>query len=153
MSDASVQDTLARLKSLDTSCPTWVADFEAGLFSLPSDIRPFFAGVLDLFDDEAPYDEAMYSVIHLIERVEIKTYVGQILMALPVFVRQAPRWASIVVMRILNTPEARSEMARQVGQSSADIREAVAWLLGAINKRDAAFEAQTRPVLDALGAS
>lgn len=58
-----------------------------------------------VMDDNFPYDEFMYSIIHCIEKFEDEIYLSHLLKTIPEFIYRAPRWASILHMRILNSPQ------------------------------------------------
>ncbi|MFM8581362.1 MAG: Imm30 family immunity protein, partial [Planctomycetaceae bacterium] len=62
------------------------------------------AKLLPLFDDDTEHDEAMFSIINVIERFDDNTYVHSILNEIVSFYNQSPRWARILHMRILNSP-------------------------------------------------
>jgi hypothetical protein len=136
---------------LDHQQPDYTFRFEKGLEQLAEfDEAEAFAPLLSLFEDEAPFDEPMFSIIRLIERSKTKAYVSLLLGELSSFVKTSPRWASIVVMRLLNSEEDRQELAEQVKGAPPQACENLKWLLEAINKRGEVFEGKTKPILEGL---
>jgi hypothetical protein len=102
--------------------------------------------LLPLFDDEAEYDELMFSIIHAIERFDDATYVREISANLPSFVERSPRWAMIVHMRILNSPSTLAAYKERTTSLSKEQQQALSELLGALCSKNVAF----RPSCDAL---
>ncbi|WP_373358632.1 Imm30 family immunity protein [Acinetobacter lactucae] len=64
---------------------------EVMVFNGPSVIRP----LIRLIEDNAQYDEAIFSILHSIESFQDDLYISQVLKELPYFVHKVPRWASI----------------------------------------------------------
>jgi hypothetical protein len=107
--------------------------------------------LVPLFDDEYPYDEAMYSIIHSIETFDDNTYVKHILRTIPNFIYNAPRWASIVHMRILNSDETRLAYIKECAKNATlEQRVALKKLLTSINEVDTEFLTRTVPLLGVL---
>jgi hypothetical protein len=103
--------------------------------------------LLLLLNDMAPRDEAMFSVIHAAEAFDDDTYARQLVHVLPELTANAPKWASIVLMRVLNNVSARSALVRELMRSSAETKQAATWLCQKINERSALFVEKTLPVL------
>jgi hypothetical protein len=107
--------------------------------------------LIGLLDDQHPYDELMYALIHTIENFDDETYAKHILNTVPDFVYRAPRWASIVVMRILNSDETRVALIRECNRNaSPEQKEALKRLLNSINEVPPEFLAKTVPLLGVL---
>jgi hypothetical protein len=100
-----------------------------------------------LLDDEAPYDEVMFSIIHGMEIFDDSTYVGKVLSGANDLCFRAPRWASILFMRLLNAESSRYELVRQVRESDAETKAAIKGLMEKINARGVQFMAKTTPVI------
>lgn len=110
----------------------------------------FIELLLPMFDDAAEHDELMFSIIHTIEAFEDATYVRSILHHLPEFLANSPRWATIIHMRILNSPPTLTAYADQL-KSLTDIeKQAVRDVLLAVRRKNAKFEAQADSLLAAL---
>lgn len=106
---------------------------------LPSDL-------LSLLSDNAEYDEGMFSLIHAAEACDDSAYVRALLSVFPDLVRSSPRWASIVLMRVLNGPSAQAEMVRQLRTAPASAKEAVRMMCDRINSVSPQFLSKTVPV-------
>src|ERR1039458_6736104 len=94
-----------------------VERFDATLSQIASLHDPKAIGMLLPFlNDTSKFPEAMFSIIHTIERFDDETYVQEILKGLPLFLQRSPYWANVVHFRILNHPPAfnayRSHLAR-----------------------------------------
>jgi hypothetical protein len=112
MATRSLPDVLAKLDALNIQGGDVATEFDVLLSEIaslndPSCIRH----LLKLFNDEAQYDELMFSIIHTIESFDVQVYIAQIMRELPSLFRSSPRWAIVLHMRILNDPESRSAYA------------------------------------------
>lgn len=106
---------------------------------LPSDL-------LSLLSDGAEYDEGMFSLIHAAETCDDRAYVHSLLSVFPDLVTSSPRWASIVLMRVLNGPSAQTEMVRQLRTAPVSTKEAVRGMCDRINSVSPQFLSKTVPV-------
>jgi len=102
--------------------------------------------LLSLLSDSAEYDEAMFSIVHAAESVDDATYVSALLSVFPQILSSAPRWASIVLMRVLNSGSAQTEMVRQLRDAPDIIKDSVREMCDRINKVDPKFVSKTIPV-------
>lgn len=107
--------------------------------------------LLLLLDDHAEYDAAMFSLIHAAEMFNDAVYVPALLGVLPELRSSAPRWASIVLMRVLNSDASRAALVNKLRVASSSTKEAAKWLCEKINERSPAFLSKTLPVLLAAG--
>jgi hypothetical protein len=96
--------------------------------------------LLKFLEDDAPYDEAMFSIIHTIEYFEGEVFVEAILDALPWFCTRSPRWATIIHMRIINSPDTYAAYAKRLETLGPDGKTAARQLLEALKGRDKRFE-------------
>ena len=60
--------------------------------------------LLKSFDDQCPYDELMFSVVHAIESRERSSYLNCLLSTLAETRNRAPKWSRILHTRIMNSP-------------------------------------------------
>jgi hypothetical protein len=104
------------------------------------------AVLLSLLSDRAKHDEGMFSLIHAAESVDDKTYVQALLSVFPKLLSSSPRWASIVLMRVLNSSTAQLEMVRQLRNAPTPIKESVREMCGRINEVSPQFLSKTTPV-------
>ena len=99
------------------------------------------AELLPLLDDDAEYDEMMFSIIRTIERFDDATYVRSIVDQLGSFFAASPRWAVIVHMRILNSLPTLAAYADCIKTLPNDKRGVVRKVLEAVRKKNAKFVA------------
>lgn len=109
------------------------------------------AALLSLLSDAAPQDEGMFSIIHAAEATDDATYVAGLLEIFATLSKTAPRWASIVLMRVLNDQGSRDELVRQVREVPAAIKEPVRSMAERINAISPEFMNRTTPVILAAG--
>lgn len=147
MTEKSLEHALDVLRSAlaDHASADEVDDAVAGVAAL--DDAASIGPLLRLLDDQAEYDELMFSLIHAAEAFDDRVYAEHFVGVIGAVRTQAPGWASIVLMRILNNDNARTELVRVLSSASAQAREAVQWLCEAINQRDARFIGKTLAVL------
>src|ERR1017187_9960462 len=132
----SLPELILELRAVDQNGPSYAMAFESILVEIiairsPDVILPLLA----FFDDRAPYDEVMFSIIHGIEAFEDKAYVQQMLLGANNFCAMSPRWASIVFMRMLNSEPTRRELIRQVRDVDPGTKAAIKKLMDKINAR------------------
>lgn len=107
--------------------------------------------LVPLFNDEYPYDEIMYSIVHAIECFEDEVYAERILRTIPDFIYHSPRWASIVHIRILNSDTTRLLYIKECSMNASDEQKmALKKLLTKINEVDAGFMVRTIPLMGVL---
>ncbi|WP_432288765.1 Imm30 family immunity protein (plasmid) [Aminobacter sp. BA135] len=126
----------ARPTVIDVAVSELMAD---GNEDLPGDL-------LSLLSDKAEYDDGMFSLIHAAESCDDNAYVRALLSVFPHLVLSAPRWASIVFMRVLNSGPAQAEMVRQLRDAPASVKDAVREMCGRINEVSPQFLSKTVPV-------
>ncbi len=104
--------------------------------------------LIKLLDDDFEFDEFMFSIIHCIEKFEIHAYVHNLLKTIPESIYRSPRWASILHMRILNSPHALLAYIKEIKENATrDQKKSIEHLLDSINKVDPEFLAKTVPLL------
>ena len=148
MSD--LESLVAELKSVDQRHDNdrYASDFEAVLAKFV-ELRSstIIEPLIDFFDDDSPFDEVMFSIIHTIEVFEDEAYVRALLEKAASFCETSPRWASIVFMRALNSKATQHELVRQLRNADDATKAAVRKLMEKINARGVQFVAKTTPVL------
>lgn len=140
---------LADLKRIDGTCgSTHAADFDNVLAQIATLKTANSIDILvEFLDDKSSYDELMFSIVHLIETFPDDIYISRLLQKTLSFCSHAPRWASIVFMRILNSDSSRIELVRQLRNSDEQTKTAIKNLMQKINGRDVRFLAKTTPVI------
>jgi hypothetical protein len=106
----------------------------------------YIAPLLLLLDDEADYDEAMFSLVHAAEAFDDADYAPKLLEALPAMRSKAPKWASIVLMRALNSSPTRDMLVRAARDATRPTKQAILWLCERINERSASFLDRTTAI-------
>lgn len=109
------------------------------------------AALLSLLSDRAPDDEGMFSILHAAEAADDATYVAGLLESVETLATAAPRWASIVLMRVLNHEGSRDALVRQVRAAPVAVKEAVRSLAERIDAASPEFRNRTAPVILAAG--
>jgi hypothetical protein len=102
--------------------------------------------LLSLLSDNAEYDEGMFSLIHAAESYDDGddgVYVHALLSVFPSLASAAPRWASIVLMRVLNNSTAQLEMVRQSRDAPTSIKDSVREMCGRVNEVSPQFLSKT----------
>lgn len=74
------------------------------------------------------------------------TYIGAVLLAFSDIALTAPRWASIVLIRILNSPPSQAELIRQLANAPVSARQAIRRACEDIVQENPEFLAKTLPV-------
>jgi len=107
----------------------------------------YIGPLLLMLDDGAEDDESMFSLIHAAEAFDDATYVRELLEVLPEFRAAAPRWASIALMRVLNSESARDELVKALRSAPPQTKQAMSWVCEKINERNPSFMSKTLPVV------
>jgi len=141
---------ISELRAVDDKSPTYAATFECVLAKIVA-LRTVDAilPLLSCFDDDAPYDEVMFSIIHGIETFDDKAYLEQVLRGSVDLCANSPRWASILFMRILNAETCRHELVRQLRDADQKTKIAIKDIMEKINARSVRFLEKTTPVIAA----
>ena len=108
----------------------------------PRSIKP----LLLMLNDESN-DDGMWSIVHAAEQFEDNEYVGGLVEALPFLHIASTRWASILMMRLLNSDATRLVLVRQIREAPIEARNVAASICEGINERDARFLAKTTAVM------
>jgi len=103
--------------------------------------------LISCFDDDSEYDELMFSIIHAIEVFEWEDYVTRVIRSLPQLLQQAPRWAEILHIRILNSEACRHAYVEAITGASTDQRESARALLAKLVDAKPKFAEKAKPVL------
>ena len=126
----------------------YVGRFENVLASIANLNDPdSIVALAEFFDDDAEFDELMFSIIHTIEIHDDETYCRELLKAAPGLCSRSPRWASIVFMRILNSDSTRTQLVLQLRNAPAPTKDVMRNLMERINERSVEFTAKTTPII------
>ena len=122
-------------------------DFEAVLASVVAFNDPACIGaLLELFEDEAPSDDLLFSVVHAMEAFPDQVYLLGLLGKTVALLGRTPRWARILYTRVLNAPTARAELASALCREPEATRAAVHRILDDIERRSTEFTSKTGEV-------
>ncbi|MDV2441339.1 Imm30 family immunity protein [Acinetobacter gerneri] len=109
-------------------------------------IRP----LVRLIEDNAQYDEAVFLIIHSIESFENDVYINEIINEFPYLVKKAPNWATILLIRILNSNTARECMIDKVSLTTSAIKNSILFLLQRINAEKTNFYEKTASLMKVI---
>lgn len=142
---------IENLSNLDPLSPTYVDDFERILSNLAAQNDPTcISRLVMFFDDNAKYDELMFSIIHTLEVFEDTVYAREIQQSLPVLWPKSPRWALIIHMRILNSPTALDAYIARLSRASVTERNAIRELLQALEYKRPEFSTRCSLINDRI---
>lgn len=140
----TVLSNLRREITSGSARPAMIDELIGRLFQLSPTVRP--ADLLSLLRDDTEYDEGMFSLIHAAETAEDMTYIEAVLLVFSEIASTAPQWASVVLMRILNSPPTQAGLIRQMAIAPLPAREAIRKACEDIVQDDPAFLVKTLPV-------
>jgi hypothetical protein len=106
--------------------------------------------LLPLLDDDAEYDEVCFGIIHTIERFDDAVYVQVIVNQIESLLEKSPRWATIVHMRILNSPATLIAYGECIRKLAVLKRGVVRRVLEAVRQKSSKFEARCDELLALL---
>lgn len=107
------------------------------------------ADLLSMLSDKAEYDEGMFTLVHAAESLDVApyvSYVSALLSVFPALFTSSPRWASIILMRVINGDASRHELVRQLRSAPAPVKESVRVMCARINEVSPEFLSKTVPV-------
>ena len=96
-------------------------------------------------------DELKFSLVHAIEAFDDRVYAEAVLGGLPALQAASPRWATIIHVRILNSPAALAAYDAALAAAPAASRAAAAAVLSDLRVRRPAFSEQCERLLRRLG--
>lgn len=149
MSNVNLDELIEELQSVALrGGQNFVADFERVLAEIAKSNDAYVINRLSpFFDDKVDHDEAMFSIIHLIEKFDDRVYIERLLDVVDELYRHSPRWASIVFMRVLNSDAAKGELVRQLHLAPPSVKASVHSLMTKINDRSPKFLSKTAAIL------
>jgi len=95
--------------------------------------------LLPFFNDECRFPEAMFSIIHTIERFDDDTYIQEILKGLPGLWGSSPYWANVLHFRIFNHGPSRQVYRNRLARAGAATKAAAKDLLTAMRDQEPKF--------------
>lgn len=108
------------------------------------------ADLLLVLSDDSEYHEGMFSLVHAAESLDVPPfvhYVRTLLSIFPMLLASAPRWTSIVLMRVMNSDATRHELIRQLRDTPKSVKSAVREMCDQINEASPEFLSKTTSVL------
>ena len=148
---SELKTRIQALYDVDRNQSGWVRNFEDALAKVnelkdKDSIIPLIA----LLDDNTEYDEAMFSIVHSVEAFPNETYLNALMLALPSLCNRSPRWASIMLMRVLNS-EPTTQKLKIILQNCSDLeKKSMSWLIGKIEDVSDEFVPKTQSLRGAL---
>ena len=142
-------EIIARLSSVISSQPAdMVKIVDEGVYELSQVGEPSAAKfLLPLLDDGCSHQECMFSIIHAAEAAPLDAYVADFLAVYATVAASNPEWASIILLRVLNSDPAREIIVGALRESDKPAKEAVACIASKINERSPEFMDKTLDVL------
>lgn len=102
---------------------------------------------LMLLFSENSDDDGMWSLLHTIEAFDHEIYLDSYVEAIAHLAAQAPWWASLLMIRILNSDATRAGLARRLRITPVAAKEAAIEICEKLNADDIRFLAKTTVVL------
>ena len=109
-SQTRLDAAIARLRAVDLRFEGGVRAFDATLADVTAlDDPRAFAPLAALFiEEEGDHEDALWSLLHAVEHLGIAggpdRYGARLLAVFPSLCRTAPRWAELLLVRVLNSP-------------------------------------------------
>jgi len=141
-----LEDDLSQLRSVIAKGAA-ARDVDAVLEPVASACDPRTIAPLLLMLNDETEDEGLWSLVDAAEQFDDATYISHFLAAFSGVVVASRRWASVIMMRILNSDTSRAELIRQIRMAPTDTQKAAVFICGAINERDVRFSEKTAGVL------
>jgi hypothetical protein len=141
-----IEDRLNHLRRVIAERQSAIA-IDAALAPVASAANPETIKPLLLMLNDDSDDDGMWLVVHAAEQFDDTTYISAFIEALPFLNIASTRWASIVMMRVLNLDAAKSELVRQLRSAPEDTRKVATLICESINAVDPRFLAKTTPIL------
>lgn len=124
--------------------PSAIDDYVSALLTIGGDTLT--EDLLSLLSDKVEYDEGMFTLIHAAESVADTTYISALLSVFPELLASSPRWASIVIMRVMNSDASRLELVRQLRDAPMPVKKSVRVMCERINEVSPEFLSKTVPI-------
>ncbi|MBB4146756.1 Imm30 family immunity protein [Sphingobium scionense] len=141
-----IEDRLNHLRRVIADGQTALA-VDAALDPIASAANPETIKPLLLMLNDDSDDDGMWSIVHAAEQFDDHVYISSFVAALPFLNIASARWASIVMMRVLNSDAAKSELVRQLRSAPEDARKVATIICERINTADPRFLAKTTAIL------
>lgn len=149
MTESNFEELVARFKAAASRIDEVGAkkvDETIAMLMAHRDVRCIQPLLLSL-NDNAQDDEGVFSAIHAAESFDNGSYVEELLAVIPELRARSPKWASIVLMRVLNNENTKLILMQKLRTVNAEVKEAIRWLCEKINQRSPSFIAKTLPIL------
>jgi len=134
-------------KSFNSNSENYVTEFENYLAIINKENTPQSIPLLvELFEDNSKYDELMFSIIHSIERFDDETYLKYLLPELEPIFKNLQRFATILVMRILNNSSTKDELEKAVPTMSESTKDTLKRIFINLRNKDAKWISLTENI-------
>ena len=108
------------------------------------------APLLSTLVDDVTAEAEVFAIVHLAEATADRPYVLGLLEALPVLVKRAPRWARILLSRVVNSPGAFEQLMELARDQPDGQRRALLDAADALERWRPAIGAQVALIRDSL---
>lgn len=143
-----LEEYIDRLSGLSADSDGYVIEFE-GVLAEILDLKDAscIGLLLPFFDDDAEYDELMFSIIHTIEFFDDSDYVRELIDGLPGLWEQSKQWAIVLHMRILNSSTVLEAYLKALSTASDSSKEVFQEILIRIAQERTKFAQQCEEIL------
>jgi hypothetical protein len=135
---AQINQLIEELEKIYREKPEgYVRKFEDILHKIEYPIKDasIVTALISLLDDDAEYDELMYSIVHAVEASGIEMYSLGVINAMPELWDSSPDWLQTIHIRILNSPTSIDKYLRIVNQSDESKRQMVKEIFSSISAK------------------
>jgi len=105
--------------------------------------------LMEMVDDGLD-DLIVFQLVHTIERFADETYVQHLISGLPAIWSRSPRWAQLLLLRILNSPSALAQLRARIYGLPDPQRSAVRDTLKALKSSEPQFADRANALLSEL---
>jgi hypothetical protein len=105
--------------------------------------------LLNLLSDESRHDASMFTLIHAAETLDDEVYIACLLRNFSAIANRAPKWAGVLLMRVLNNEHTRQILVRSLPTFPAFTKRAIASSCKQIQRQRPQFQTKIEAVLTA----
>lgn len=105
--------------------------------------------LLQFLDDESEFDELMFSIIHAVEKLQDEQFIDVIIAKIGSIFSTSPRWATVILMRILNSPSSMAVLSRKIENISEENWQSIRAVIVAVRNRHSRFDERCGNLLKA----
>jgi len=121
-----------------------------------AELMPFLgpdlvAPLLSTLVDDPTGETQVFGIVHVAESITDPQYTAGLLKAMPVLIKRSPRWATILLIRALNSPETLRQLLQLVPDLPHEQRAALLDAAEAVERwRPGKFDEKTNLIRNGL---